>query len=344
MAPPDAEAKLVYAGASDETIGSAMHRIGFVVFPGFQLMGFAAVTAFEMANATLADAAYGVELLSESGGAVQSSAGFSVNTPSFRNTTAADPAYDTVIFGAGTSIEPMTPALLAFARASLQTARRVAAPCTGAFILAEAGLLGGRRATTHWAFARQLQERFPDVRVEEDRIFIIDGSVWTSAGMTASIDLALAMIEKDHGQDVARAVARKLVVYHRRAGGQSQFSALLELEPKSDRIQRSIDYARANLRNTLSVDELADAASLSPRQFSRAFRAETGQSPAKAVETIRVEAARLMMEQGRHSMDVIAEQTGFADRDRMRRAFLRTLGQPPQTIRRNARSETAASH
>ncbi len=173
--------------------------------------------------------------------------------------------------------------------------------------------------------------------MEEDCIFIIDGPVWTSAGMTASIDLALAMVEKDLGLDVARAVARKLVIYHRRAGGQSQFSAMLELEPKSDRIQKALDYANRNLQSTLSVDELAEAAGLSPRQFSRAFRAETGQSPAKAVENLRVEAARLLMEQGRHSMDVIANETGFADRERMRRAFLRTLGQPPQAIRRNSR-------
>jgi len=135
------------------------------------------------------------------------------------------------------------------------------------------------------------------VKVEEDRIFIIDGPVWTSAGMTAGIDLALAMIEKDLGADVARAVARKLVVYHRRAGGQSQFSALLELEPKSDRIQSALAYAKRNLDKPLTVGQLAEAAHLSPRQFSRAFRAETGQSPAKAVENLRVEAARLMMEQ-----------------------------------------------
>ncbi|MDR6759447.1 transcriptional regulator GlxA family with amidase domain [Mycoplana sp. BE70] len=309
-----------------------MHRIGFVVFPRFQLMGFAAVTAFEMANVAVGETVYEIDLLSENGGEVKSSAGFGVLTKAFDDT-----AYDTVMFGASSTIEPMTPGLINFARRATETARRVAAPCTGAFVLAEARLLDGRRATTHWAFARLLQERFPAVKVEEDRIFIVDGSVWTSAGMTAGIDLALAMIEKDHGQDIARSVARKLVVYHRRAGGQSQFSALLELEPKSDRIQRSIDYAKANLRGVLSVEELADAAGLSARQFSRAFRTETGQSPAKAVENLRVETARLMMEQGRHSMDVIAEETGFADRDRMRRAFLRTLGQPPQTIRRNAR-------
>jgi transcriptional regulator GlxA family with amidase domain len=130
-----------------------------------------------------------------------------------------------------------------------------------------------------------------------------------------------------------------LVVYHRRSGGQSQFSALLELEPKSDRIQKALDFARGNLKSQLSVEELAEAAHLSPRQFSRAFRAETGQSPAKAVENLRLEAARLMMEQSRHPIDVVADETGFADRERMRRAFLRAFGQPPQAIRRNAQQE-----
>jgi transcriptional regulator GlxA family with amidase domain len=314
-----------------------MHRIGFTVFPGFQVMGFATVTAFEVANAVAGEAFYELSLLSESGGAVRASAGFSVQTEPF-----GDSVFDTVMIGAGMEIEPMTPGLLAFVRRSMQTARRVAAPCTGAFVLAEAGILDARRVTTHWAFARDLQKRFPKLKVEEDRIFIVDGPVWTSAGMTAGVDLALAMIEKDLGPETARAVARKLVVYHRRGGGQSQFSALLELEAKSDRVQSALDYARRNLRAPLSVEQLAEAARLSPRQFSRAFRAETGQSPAKAVETLRVETARMMMEQGRHPMDVIAAETGFADRERMRRAFLRAFGQPPQAIRRNARSEVDA--
>ena len=167
---------------------------------------------------------------------------------------------------------------------ALGRCRRIAAICTGAFILAEAGLLDGRRATTHWCRARELQSRFPKVKVEEDRIFIVDGPVWTSAGMSAGIDLALAMIENDLGADVARAVAKYLVVYHRRTGGQSQFSALLELEPKSDRIQSALAYAKRNLDKRLTVGQLAEAAHLSPRQFSRAFRAETDQPPAKAVE------------------------------------------------------------
>ena len=314
-----------------------MHTIGFVVFPNFYLLGFAAVTAFELANAVLGEPAYGVTVLSEQGGLVLSSAGVRVETQAF-----GDATFDTVMFSSGVETDTMSAALTAFVRRSLSTSRRIAAPCTGAFILAEAGVLDGRRATTHWRFANELQRRFPRIAVEEDQIFIVDGPIWTSAGMTATIDMALAMIEKDHGQDVSRAVARKLVVYHRRAGGQSQFSTLLDLEPKSDRIQKAIDYASANLRNPLTVEELADVASLSPRQFSRAFSAETGQSPAKAVEHLRVEAARLLLEKGRLSLDVIADEVGFSDRERMRRAFLRTTGQPPQAVRRVSRESAGA--
>jgi transcriptional regulator GlxA family with amidase domain len=312
-----------------------MQRIGFVVLPGFQMMSFAVASVFEFANKEMAEPVYDVRLLSETGGPVRSSLGMSVATEPFDDTD-----FDTLIVSRGT--EPLTPGLIEFVRQAPKRCRRVAATCVGAFTLAEAGLLDGRRATTHWYWARELQARFPKVKVEEDCIFIIDGPVWTSAGMTAGIDLALAMVEQDLGPDVARAVARKLVVYHRRAGGQSQFSALLELEPKSDRIQSALAYAKRNLDKPLNVEQLAEAAHLSPRQFSRAFRAETGQSPAKAVEKLRVEAARLLMEQSRHPVDIIARQTGFADRDRMRRAFLRAFGQPPQVIRRNVRAGAIA--
>jgi transcriptional regulator GlxA family with amidase domain len=183
---------------------------------------------------------------------------------------------------------------------------------------------------------------YPKTRVEEDRIFINDGQVWSSAGMTACIDLSLALVEQDLGVERARIIARKMVVYHRRSGGQSQFSALLELEPKSDRIQKALSYAKRNLSGALSVDELADAASLSRRQFSRAFRIETGQSPARAVETLRVEAARMMLEESAHSIDIVARETGFSDPERMRRAFLRAFGQPPQAFKRAARISAPA--
>jgi transcriptional regulator GlxA family with amidase domain len=249
-----------------------------------------------------------------------------------------DALFDTLIVGATPRFDDSMPNVVAFIRQSMRTARRIAGPCTGAFLLAAAGALNGRRATTHWLFARELAARYPELTLDADRIFIVDGPIWTSAGVTASIDLTLAMVEKDLGAEIAREVARKMVVYHRRAGGQSQFSTLLELEPKSDRIQRALDYAGQNLKRLLSVDELATAAALSPRQFSRAFRAETGQSPARAVEHLRVEAARVLIEQGRHSVDAIAEETGFGNRERMRRAFLRTVGQPPQTVRRNSRA------
>ncbi|VTU23909.1 Carnitine catabolism transcriptional activator [Variovorax sp. PBL-H6] len=316
-----------------------MHTIGFVVFPNFYLLGFAAVTAFETANLVVDEPAYEVSLISETGGLVAASAGFRVETQPF-----GDAEFDTVMFGSGLETDLSSPGLVAFVKRALATSRRIAAPCTGAFLLAEAGVLDGRRATTHWRFARDLQRRFPKIAVEEDQIFVVDGPIWTSAGMAATIDLALAMIEKDFGKDVSRTVARKLVVYHRRTGGQSQFSALLELEPKSDRIQKALDYANAHLREALPVEDLADVAGLSPRQFSRAFSTETGQSPAKAVELLRVEAARLRLEQGRLSMDVIADEVGFGDRERMRRAFLRTLGQPPQSIRRLGRELRAGSH
>jgi transcriptional regulator GlxA family with amidase domain len=311
-----------------------MQQIGFLLFPGFQIMSLAAVSAFEFANLELGEKAYDIHYLSETGGPIANSLGMIIETEAF-----GDPDFDTLIVAGAPDIRLPTQAEADFIRAALPAARRLASICTGAFLLADAGVLGGRRATTHWYLARELQSRYPEIRMEEDRIYIIDGSVWTSAGMTAGVDLALAMVEKDHGLEVARAVARMLVVYHRRAGGQSQFSALLELEPKSDRIQKALAHARGNLKSTLSVEELAEAAHLSPRQFSRAFRAETGQSPAKAVENLRLEAARLMMEQGRHPIDVVARETGFADRERMRRAFLRAFGQPPQAIRRAAQQE-----
>ncbi|WP_206998847.1 GlxA family transcriptional regulator [Trinickia mobilis] len=309
-----------------------MLRIGIVLYPGFQVINLAVTTVLEFANATAGEDVYAFCLLSEHGGLVRSSAGFAVDTISFD-----DSRYDTILVVGDNEASLPAPALVAFLKAAAPVSRRIGSTCTGAFSLAEAGLLDGRRATTHWYFASAFRRAYPKVQLDEDRIFIIDGPIWTSAGMTSCIDLALALIEKDMGAEVARTVAKKLVVYHRRAGGQSQFSALLELEPKSDRIQTALVWAKQNLHADLSVERLADVAHLSPRQFNRVFRAETGQTPAKAIEHLRVEAARLMVESGRHPIDVIARDTGFGDPERMRRSFLRAFGQPPQVIRRAAR-------
>jgi transcriptional regulator GlxA family with amidase domain len=248
--------------------------------------------------------------------------------------------FDTLIV-LGTLVDKpiFSPGLVEYVKSAPRKARRIASICTGALVLAEAGLLDDRRATTHWAYARFFRERFPKVKLEEDRIFIIDDPIWTSAGCTACIDLAVAMVEKDSGKELARSVARDLVLYHRRAGGQTQHSALLELEPKSDCIQCALEYARCNLQSPLTVEQLAEAAHLSPRQFSRAFQEETGQTPAKAVENLRIEVARLMLEDSRHSIDLIARETGFGSRDRMRRAFVRRFGQAPLEIRRDAHGD-----
>jgi transcriptional regulator GlxA family with amidase domain len=315
-----------------------MHRVGFIVPQKFQMMSLAALTAFEVVNLPPADQRYDIHLLSEHGGPVRSSSGMMLQTEAF-----GDPSFDTVIVGSITEMDmpPSAAGVIAFVKDAARASRRVASICSGAFVLAEAGLLNGRRATMHWAHAPSFRVRFPEVTTEEDRIFINDGPIWTSAGMTAGIDLVLALIDNDLGPDAAKMVARLLVMHQRRLGGQKQHSALLEMTPKSDRIELVLTHIRQNLRNPLTIEELAAVAKLSPRQFSRAFLSETGHSPAKAVEQLRLEAARFMLEEGRHTVNVVAQETGFADRERMRRAFVRSFGVPAEAMRRNARGQAA---
>ncbi|WP_426343726.1 GlxA family transcriptional regulator [Pseudoduganella sp. R-32] len=309
-----------------------MLKIGFLLPPAFQIMGLAASSAFELANTTARERLYDIGFFSALGGPVVNSFGVSVETlPLARR------RLDTLIVCGLVAPSPTDTQTLERLRSASRIARRTASVCTGTFLLGEAGLIDGRHVTTHWLFARALQQQFPAAKVDADRIFINDGPIWTSAGMSTGIDLALGLIEADYGAELSASVAKRLVVYHRRAGGQSQHSVLLDLGAKSDRIQHVLEYARNNLESGLSVPELAGVAHLSPRQFSRAFMTETGQSPAKAVEQLRLEAARLMIEQSRHTIEEIAAKTGFIDTERMRRAFLRVFGQPPQTLRRIAR-------
>jgi transcriptional regulator GlxA family with amidase domain len=208
----------------------------------------------------------------------------------------------------------------------------------GAFLLAASGILDGRRATTHWLYAARMQERYPSVRVDGDRIYIHEEKVWTSAGMTSGIDMALAMIAQDIGKEAARAVARLMVVYFQRPGGQYQHSSLLEVDPGSDRIRAALTYAREHLQNSLSVEQLADVARLSVRQFSRRFTATIGMTPAKAIEHMRVDVARSQVEDGHESLEVISREVGFADPERMRASFVRILGQTPRSLRQAARA------
>lgn len=311
-----------------------MHRIGYVLPDGFQVMGLGTQAVFELANLVAGKPFYAMENYALRGKA-RASTGLTLQT---RALTARSRADTWLVVGVISPLSmPVAPELPRLLGKAAVHARRVAGLCTGAFVLAEAGLLGGRRATTHWYWADALQQRYPEAQVEADRIYIADGPVWTSAGMTAELDLALALVEKDLGADIARSVAHHLVMHQRRSGGQSQHSEMLRLAPKSDRIQQALDHARRNLSQHLSVEDLAEAASLSPRQFSRVFTAETGQSPAKAVEGLRLEAARLMIESSRHPLEVVARETGFRDRRHLREAFLRGFGMPPQAVRREAR-------
>ncbi|MDB5501713.1 MAG: Transcriptional regulator, AraC family with amidase-like domain, partial [Tardiphaga sp.] len=206
------------------------------------------------------------------------------------------------------------------------------------YVLAEAGLLDGRRATTHWRHTRHFIETYPQVKLDADQIFVRDGEIWSSAGISAGIDLALAMISEDHGDEVAQATARQLVLYHRRSGGQSQFSSLLELKAPTGRFAPLLAWAREHLARPLTVEHLAEQAGMSARHFSRAFIAETGATPSKAVERLRLEVARERVQSSHEAIEQVAHATGFRDPERMRRAFIRSFGQPPQALRRRARS------
>lgn len=312
-----------------------MHRVGYLLSEGFQVMAISTQAVFEFANLVVGEPFYRVDNYSMAGGEVRSSLGLSIGT---RPATPRSQADTWMVAGVIDPVAlPPSAEMTRFVQRASRQARRVAGLCTGGFVLAEAGALAGRRATTHWAYAQALQQRHPEIQVEPDRIFIADGNVWTSAGMTAGLDLALGLVEKDLGPEVARSVAHRLVMHQRRAGGQSQHSELLKLAPKSDRIQQALDYARQHLATPLGVEKLAEVVHLSPRQFSRVFTEETGQSPAKAIEGLRLEAARLMVEQGRHPLEVIARETGFRDRRHLREAFLRGYGMAPRLVRQGAR-------
>jgi transcriptional regulator GlxA family with amidase domain len=306
-------------------------RVGLVLCPGFQAVCFGAVAAFEVANKQAQKALYDIHFLSEDGGLIASSSGMRVLTEPFEQGP-----HDTLIIAAGFEIPTSSPGMVRLLREAAKDTRRVASICLGSFVLGDAGLLNGRRATTHWRYAKQLADRFPSCHVDMDKIYVADGHIWTSAGMTAGADLVVGMIERDHGKEVAQSVAKGMVMYHRRPGGQSQHSTLLDLSSDEDRIQMTLSYARQNLQKNLSLEHLAQVACLSPRQFTRLFRAETGTTPAKAVEALRVEAAKLMLEQSRLPIDAIAQKAGFTNRERMRKAFARMYGEVPRAFRNGA--------
>lgn len=308
-----------------------------LAFPGVQLLDVTGpVQVFDFANDLILKdqgaPAYRVKLVTQGGQGVSSSAGVRLTAEPLSKQREA---LDTLLVAGGPGVETAAadPALVAWLRQRAQKARRVASVCTGAFLLAAAGLLDGRRAVTHWKDCARLAERFPAVRVEPDPIFVRDGEVWTSAGVTAGIDLALALVEEDFGRAVALAVARYMVVFLKRPGGQAQFSAALALQAADDRFGTLHDWINAHISGDLSLSVLADQAGMSERSFSRHYAQATGQTPARAIEKLRVDAARRLLSESRMPVKRIAQRSGFGSEETMRRSFLRLLAVTPQDYR-----------
>jgi transcriptional regulator GlxA family with amidase domain len=309
-------------------------NIAFLIFQDFQLLDAAGpVSAFEIAD-RIRPGAYTLRVIAAKPGLVRSSSGVSMLAKPF----GAARSVDTLIVagGEGTRDAARCPKARRFILACARSARRTSSVCSGTYLLAAAGLLDGKAATTHWSRTADFRHRFPSVRLDPDRIFVRNGRIWTSAGITAGIDLALAMIEQDLGEKVARAVARQLVVYYRRPGGQSQFSALLQMERPSGRFTALLNHVRDDLCRRHSVAELAERACMSPRQLFRAFQADIGMTPARAVERLRADAARAELGSSGRSVQEVARASGFGSAERMRRAFQRLYGISPIAAKRRA--------
>jgi transcriptional regulator GlxA family with amidase domain len=311
-----------------------MRRVVIVAVPGVQTLDVSGpAEAFSIAT-RLHGGDYAVELATPDGGPARASSGLTFSAD--RSIAAVRGRIDTLVVagGIGTIAAVKDRRLIAWIAGAATRSRRVASVCTGAFLLAEAGLLDGRRATTHWDSCAALARRHPLVTVEEDPIFVRDGNVFTSAGVTAGMDLALALIEEDHGAEAALKTARSLVLFVRRPGGQSQFSAQLTAAPaRREPLQEVQAHIAENPGADLSVPALAARACMSERNFARAFRAETGMTPAAYVEAARVERARRELETTDLPVDAIAARCGFGTVETMRRAFGRRIGVNPAAYR-----------
>ena len=273
--------------------------------------------------------------VSNSGGTITTDTGISICTVSFSELSAL--YIDNIIIPGGPGVwNALDNAdIVSWIIERSSDARRIAAVCIGAFLLGRSGLLDGRSAVTHWGYCERLSRDFPSCRIQRDQLFQKDGNVWTSAGVSAGIDLALAIVEEDYGHLTALDIARRLVVFLKRPGGQNQFSSLLkaQISGSDQRIETLHAWIAENLSGNLNVERLADRLGMSLRNFSRFYRSRTGISPAVAVEMIRIEAAQLLLESASLSIATVAKQTGFGDDERMRRAFVRQLGVSPAVYR-----------
>ena len=311
--------------------------IDVLAYPAVQLLDVTGpVQVFASANDLIADAGgappYELRVVAQGSTGVTASAGVTLAAGPLSK---PDEPLDTLLVAGGEGVEAAieNSVLVDWVRERATQAHRVASVCTGAFMLAAAGLLDGRRAATHWKYCAKLAQRFPAVRVESDPIFVCDGSVWTSAGVTAGIDLALALVEEDLGRSMALAVARYLVVFLKRPGGQAQFSATLALQAADDKFGPLHDWINKHLASDLSLTVLADQAGMSERSFSRHYAEATGQTPARAIERLRVEAAQRLLSETRLPVKRIAQRCGLGSEETMRRSFHRLIDITPQDYR-----------
>ena len=310
-------------------------RVVIVALPEVQPLDVAGPAEVLASAASVAggdDAAYTIEVVAPGGAPIPTDSGYAI-APAGALEAVHGPI-DTLLVAGGAGARDASPETVARVRRLAARADRVASVCTGAYVLAAAGLLDGRRATTHWSWCDDLQSRHPAVTVERDPIFVVDGPVRTSAGVTAGMDLALALVEEDLGPRVALEVARWLVVFVKRPGGQAQFSVQLAGQSAERSPLRELQaWIADHIDADLSVPALAARACMSERDFARAFKAETGMTPAVYVESLRVERARLALESGAAPIDAVAARCGFGTAETLRRAFARRLGVSPAAYR-----------
>ncbi len=314
---------------------TAIRQIVFLAYQHHQPLDLVGpLQVFALANRESAAPEYDILVAALHPGRLETASGPSLMVDHGLDTLAAA---DTIVLpgGPGVAAAADNAELIAALRAAIPSVRRICSVCTGAFLLAPTGMLNGRKATTHWRSCAQLADQFRDIKVQPDSIYVNDGPVWTSAGVTAGIDMALALVEQDLGRDLAGRIARNLIVYLRRPGGQSQFSEPLALQGQSasGRYSKLLERVAVELEHPWSIEDLARAAGQSERTFQRRFTEITGQSPSATVEIIRVEQARIMLETTTVPQSAIARRAGFASIEHMRRAFHRRLGMAPGAIR-----------
>lgn len=323
------------------TMKRSEHSIGVLVFDGMKMLDLSG-PAEVFSEANRFGGHYRLTIVSVDGGPVSSSIG--VQVPVDTDVSAA-PAFDTLLVVGGDRLPQghVAPDLAAAARNLASQAGRVASICTGAFILGAGGLLDDKRATTHWQHTELLARRCPTARVEPDALFVRDGCLYTSAGVTAGIDLALALVEQDHGADLARSVARSLVVYMQRAGGQSQFSASLQgPAPQTPVLRQVQDAVQADPTADHTLEALAARVRVSPRHLTRMFRTELDTTPMRYVELIRFDMAKALLDSG-HNATEAAARSGFPSYESLRRAFARHLGISPTKYQRRFTTTGAGS-